>query len=431
MFAVRRGLRMLNCEIISEPVAILNKFPQYYKKLIDLFFNTENGSLYHAATTPNIIKYAKIYMDKLTFETKNHLFDYFLECCRHCLSNDTAFYLSLEVYDINLYSGLIEQMIKDNVDIFYKLSLPDIVTLIKCDLCTSVILNNMQHIYTLKEKEPEYAAQTFLSLLISYPTNQIVIQTLKQACSSNSLLLNYLPTNIALLSVNEKEFMNLLTNHSKISNPLLKTQFASEDSIIKLCKSPINVILHDDVIVEQVQQSPVRFSPFSPAKITNILDQANEIHHVIESQSPFNQISKIISAASRKVKIEAKKLPDNHKFSSRLRTQSSIVMTPKVLHAYGVKKGGIGHSSWQKRYFEFYQSAKCVFWREMKTSKHIRGVIVLSNNAKIIPNISHKGFSYHLLIELGEGIKTYDIAFEDENVCNQWCQALQSVVTEL
>lgn len=425
----KRGLRLLNCELALNPIETLNNFSLYVEPLISIFFNHENGSIYHASTTPILVTSAVEYIDELNEQTIYEILCFLIECCRHCRSPELAFYLSLNVYSVSFYSDFIEKLMTKSHASFLKLKLIDVLTLIELNIGTELLSSNIDFICDLINRDPEFSANAFLKLFLSNNSNSIVYQCIKRSCQKNSPMLSYLPTNVAILGSADKEMTNLLTSHSKLQNPPLNGQFYTEAQIIKLSQSPISVIIND-LPVEAIKEKPSlqhRISFGAIPKLNTITDDANGLSTIINKSSPYEAVKALTSMGLRKVKIDGS--PNNDHKIGRIRTQSAILITPKNLHAYGVKRGGIGHNTWQKRYFEFYSSARCVFWRDDENSKSIKGVLVLPENTRVTPNISHKGLNYHLIIEPGDGQKKYDIAFEKENVCNVWCQALQSVAT--
>ena len=60
---------MFNIELETNTIETLNNFPVYSKYLYNIIFGAESSSLFHAATTPNIIKYAKMHVKELSPET--------------------------------------------------------------------------------------------------------------------------------------------------------------------------------------------------------------------------------------------------------------------------------------------------------------------------------------------------------------------------
>lgn len=427
----KRGLRLLNYELENNPRETLQIFPQYCEALISLFFRSQNGSIFHAATTPNLVKFASAFIEKLDDETNYQILCFLIECCRHCLATEHAFYFSLDVYNISFYKDLIQKIFKKSKDSFLKLKLPDIVTLIECETGHQLMSSNIDYICNLIDQNPQYGAETFLKLFLSKHSYTIVNECIKRCCQKNSPMLQYLPTNVAILGSSDKDMEFLLTNHSKIDNPPLAKHFYCESQIIKLCRSPYSVTMKE---LPEECEKPVahKYSILvqpTISKLKKIQEDANTICAHIMKSSPFEVVRGLTNVAHRKYKIESVSIkPGDHQFG-RIRTQSAILITPKILHAYGVKKGGIAHNTWQKRYFDFYASARCLLWRDNEHSRRIKGVLVLPEYTRVTPNLSHKNYPYILVIEPGDEHKKYSIAFEKETVCNQFCQALQSVST--
>lgn len=431
----KRGIRIFTCELESNPIETLNDFPKYSKSLVNLFFNSVNSSLIYAAITPGIIRYASLYVKKLLPDINFDILRFCIECLRHCQSNDMSFYLSLDVYDVTYYSGLVETLIAQCNESFDRLSIQDIVTLIQCNLCQEFMESKVDLICEKMAEDPKFSAEAFLLLFQSKQGSKVVNACIKKACQKNSQILSYLPTEIAILSTVDKELTNLLQSHSKMNFPPFSHTFSSELKIIRLCKSPASTVKLE-VQVEDTKVHNNRKTSIMPPQQNNsrttISEDATGVTNMCLKNSAIEKIKNLMPTNNRKVNLKIENFPQQHHSSMYRKMRSpSLVMTPKVLHAWGVKKGGLSHNSYQKRYFDFYSSARCLIWREQEKTNHIKGVIVLPDTAKVTPTLNNKGYQYHIIIEPEQGQKTYDIAFEKENVCNQWAQALQSLCTDL
>lgn len=293
---------------------------------------------------------------------------------------------------------------------------------------------NITHIVTKMADDPKYSANTFLTLLQANQFDNIVSPCLKLAYQKNSPILEFLPTDVAYLFWIDKELSNLLTSHSKIKYPEFNMFFSSERQIIKLCKSPFSILFPEENVEEcktSIRHRQGSVYVHTKDKKNKITDDSNKLTTMCNRNSPVMKINTIIFHNTKKVRLEMPSQSAGH-FSAQNRIRTpSVITTSKVLHSWGVKKGGLGHSAWQKRFFDFYASSRSIIWKETPTNTNIKGLIVLPEQAKIIPTLSSKNHQYRLIIEPEHGQKKYEIAFENEKICNQWCQALQALCTEI
>ncbi|EAY01292.1 PH domain containing protein [Trichomonas vaginalis G3] len=422
-----RGIRMFNSDLETNPCETLNNFHKYSKSLIHIFFDLDYLEIAHLSITEAILRYARLFIDQLSKKAKLELVLFCLECCKECNSDRYAFFLSLDIFRVEYYSDFIKSIISGKDSPFSQLSIKDLLVFVEFKICEDFLMTQMDHIFNQLSKSPKETADIIVRILKRDQTNKVAVNRLKNICKKNSTLLQYIPTETLTLFLMDKELNILLQSHSKKSYPALCEKFAFENQIIRFCKSPTDVIKKESIpeYVPYKKQSlilPPGAQPFS------IVHEADNLSKMCLKKSPFEKFNQTIAHNTKRIKIDTKS--ENTPNSTLMRNRgASIVLAPKLLHEWGVKKGGIGHSKWQKRYFEFFSSARCIIWRESPESLTISGLVIIQDNTIISPALSHKGY-YKIRIDPSQGEKKYEIAFEKESICNQWAQALQSLCTK-
>lgn len=406
-----RSIALLSSVFMTDPMTIINSFDQYYDFFHNVLEERYNDSITYFSLNKILCK--SICKIKCNFPSPNapiKLLQYISECVTCSVTEGHTNAFVSDMYNKSIMISSVSVLFQSiaTLDNGY---IPSILKILyESDKEQTLIdhleteQNKQKFIQYIKANPKTTINDAFRCILsLSTKISDFAAEIVNRASENDYEILRMLApysasvrnhpnfeTNRNLKALYQK--LSIETNNDNYITKLNPTPFAPLARAIFAQKTFENVNVSDTKKFLKEQQLP---APPPPSNIgQNSLSALLDFHGISQDKPE----KKLVSPAA----IE--------------KPQQQL----KYLEISAQKKGGGLGKTWQRRWFQFYPSNKCLVWKQSKTAESVKGILLLDHNVKVDKNDSNST----LYLKLKE--KTHSIQFDKKEDFDEWCKTLQA-----
>ncbi|OHT17544.1 hypothetical protein TRFO_02605 [Tritrichomonas foetus] len=411
--AKTRGITLLSSIFMTRPYEVINNFELYYQFFHEILENRANNSITYF--TLNDILCSSISRIPKGTQLKTEAVISLLKYISECLTFPAT-------------GGHVNAFV---TDIFNDNSFTDSAFL----LCTSFSRFVSQYYIPLikilsvtHDKKIYTVLKSSLNENIIRENGRITVEDVFKCVLSENSQISELGAQILNFSsrIDEEVVRLLVPYSSSIQNHV---NFASSNDLKQIHQRLSEALLKDTF---RAAPDPTPFAPLAHAMFAqrtfDIVDTTNTKKFLNDRpQTHTANVAAVGKPSSLAIHLDKitevpLELPVQQKPTSQANVKVENKPQLKFLKTFAAKKGGKLSKSWQRRYFEFFPSNKCLVWRVTDTPDGVKGVLFLDHNVKV------ERSNLTLILEV-KG-KTHSIQFDNQATVEEWFTTLQSCTRE-